>query len=1491
MEKTYNIVSRAVAFVLLLCLGAAVLVQSPGFQSFVAGKVLDAVNKTFEGSGAQIEIGSVNVQTNGVLVIKDATLLDRNPYCDPDNEYGWEPQDTILHFGTISASFSLKNLFKNGAIYLTGATVEDAVINIVTEPSEFRRNIPNINRALNIPHPPEVAREGKDIFEIRDVDVNNARVTLRNYVKARPQKKDNAIDWNDFMCIASVKAKDLSFRKGIMRGEALDIRAVSREGLEIVHGKGKARVGHGMTLIKDLKLMDKWSDFDIPVFAMRYANALSFQDFNNSVRLDIKPSRSLISTKTLQYLIHIDPRSNALIDLRSGTIKGYMSDLTLQDVQIVERLSSFPLYADGEIIGLGDPGCFAADLKASSPSFTTASAGKFVKAFAPDTNLGLDSLAVGKRLTLNASLKGRVNNFDIDMTIGGEVGKLSAGFNLANIDNEQDITIAGHFKADAVDLGAITGNDIFGFVDAELGTRASFTEEGPSTIIDSLKVDRFGVLGYDYNNIRARGKITDEFFDGQLVSTDPNVDLSFNGIINYGFNGEMVRTTYKARINNLDLHETNLYRRWNESRASAILDVDYFATGRMDAIGEYRIDSLVLENEYKRYEIGGMRMETSEENDIFHFVMDSGIAAAELSSDIPINDAIRNLKYMTVSRELPGILNVHDDSTGRTFGNVQIGIDIKDADSILEFFLPDLQIADGTSLQLNGSRNGDLNTLVSSKYFRFKENEFSGLDITFDNLSSSLNAILTAGEIRMGGMHLKDNAVSAYVDDNNVDISLNFNDYEDDDIYGELYMSGSVKKDGNGIPEFEIRTLPSSISLKESQWDIDESVIRLDDNSLDIDNFVLYNGCQNLSINGGFSKIADDTLSINLRDIDLSIIDEFLGETTNVGGIVNGSAAIFSSQAEDTYVIGKLLCNAISFKGSNFGDLNLSSSWDKENKRIEMNLLNSIGGRKAFSANGYYEPLSGNILASIGIDSLSMSLLSIIAPAVISESDGSISGNIDASGSPDNLSVKSNALSLNNVLIRPKATNVPYLINGSISLDDGLVDIHGLDIKDTHDGTANVSGRILHRDFKNLNLDIKASASNLELLNVEETADRVYGNVYADADASISGTPDALNIWADVSSSNPGTVHIPLASTVTQKESNLLTFVSDTAGTGISLNRERPWTKKEKASDICIKGRLRLTPNLQTFVEIDKENDNVISAAGEGIVNVEMRPAKNVMNLSGDYNISRGQYHFTALGSLISKNFTIDNGSSIKFGGDIKDTQLDVSTTYTLKTSLSTLIADSTSISNRRTVNCGINIGNSIKNPSLSFSINIPDLDPTTKSNVESALNTEDKVQRQFISLLLTGSFYPAEQSGVSYNDSNILYSNISNIMSGQVNNLLKKLNIPIDLGLSYLKNDVGTNIFDVAVSTQLFDNRVQINGSVGNRLHSTSANGNIVGNIDIGIKLDKEGKLQLKLFSHSSDDYTKFLDNGQKNGLGISYQREFRNRKDSTGLKVIKIE
>ena len=422
-----------------------------------------------------------------------------------------------------------------------------------------------------------------------------------------------------------------------------------------------------------------------------------------------------------------------------------------------------------------------------------------------------------------------------------------------------------------------------------------------------------------------------------------------------------------------------------------------------------------------------------------------------------------------------------------------------------------------------------------------------------------------------------------------------------------------------------------------------------------------------------------------------------------------------------------------------------------------------------------------------------------------------------------------------------------------------------------------MTGSINWDHFRDISFDTHIRVNNIEGIDIPESmAESFYGNIFGTGNVSITGPLSSIRLDVDAVTSRRGQLHIPISAEENAgKGTNLLKFTEVENEIHIDPYEAMMTDmqkKEEKENDFLVTLKVGASQDVEAFVEIDKASGNVLSGRGSGVIELEV--SDDIFNINGDYTLTGGNYKFVAMG-LVSRDFQIQDGSTIRFNGDIMESTLDIDAIYKTKASLSTLIADTTSVANRRTVECGISITDQISNPRLSFSIEIPDLDPTIKSRVESALSTEDKVQKQFLSLILSNSFLPDEQSGI-VNNSSMLYSNVTEMLANQLSNIFQKLDIPLDLGLNYQPSDKGTDIFDVAVSTQLFNNRVVLNGSVGNKQYNTGGTQDVVGDLDIEIKLNRSGSFRLNLFSHSADSYTNFLDNSQRNGVGLTYQTEF---------------
>ena len=604
----------------------------------------------------------------------------------------------------------------------------------------------------------------------------------------------------------------------------------------------------------------------------------------------------------------------------------------------------------------------------------------------------------------------------------------------------------------------------------------------------------------------------------------------------------------------------------------------------------------------------------------------------------------------------------------------------------------------------------------------------------------------------------------------------------------------------------------------------------------------------------------------------------FSGQDLGIEGIAYGRAMVTSPVKDKLGLMVNVSTDSTFFAGRPAGTVTLGGSWDLENGLLDYALRNSIDGNTVMDARGYYVPKNKTLGLNAGMEGFDIGYASPFLKEVFSEMGGKVTGQVTADGPTKSLEVSGDEMVLEDGLLRIAFTNVPYYINGPLHINNSGVYFDNLVVRDRSDGRGTVGGGIFYDRFSNIRMGTRIRLDNMEVLDLDENAGQAfYGNLFGSGGVNITGPFNKLVLDVEARTVKGGSLHIPLGSVGAAGGNDLLIFkepVREVYMDPYELMMNRLVETRKEENDLDVRVRVTATPQVEAHLEVDKATGNVFTGRGGGNITIGVRPSKDIFTINGDYTLNEGEYHFNGMG-LTSKDFNVLNGSSVKFNGDVMDTDLDIDALYTLKTSLASLISDTTSVSTRRTVECLINVTGKLSNPQLDFSINVPDLDPMTRSRVESALSTDDKVQKQFMALLVTNNFLPDEQSGI-VNNTNLLASNVADLMATQLNNILQKLDIPLDLGLNYAENSAGKSIFDVALSTQLFNNRVLVNGSVGNRKGLANYNNDVVGDLDIEVKMDKTGQVRLNLFSHSADQYTNYLDNSQRNGVGVAYQKEF---------------
>ena len=1479
--------------VVTIILAALIAVQSPKVQTFLADKALKELGDRIDG---RISIEKIHIDPFRAVVIKNLAVIDRNPFRDTS---GREPVDTFFRARYVTATFSIKSLLSGGSLRLSSARVTDGLFALAIEPAgrsgaaADTANTTNLKRIFRLgksDKDKDKPKSDKDIFSIGTVDVTGMEFRMVNYRKDASRFGEDDINWFDLdVEDINVQGRRLRMKGPVMSGTCDKMSFREKSGYVCYLLSGSTKVGNGKTILENLRIIDGWSDIDIPDLVMSYKDTESWSDFISKVRLTGDIRQSVVSMNTLGYFAPALKRFRMTTRIK-GHIDGYINDFALKDIQLettdadgfvdIKRAGGgISGELSGSIIGLPDSQAMLMDADVRRLTFTSAGLERFIKGWAPEATLSIRNICRGETVSFTGRAKGPLNRLSIKGSLHSEFGKVNADATLRNvIDSRRPLLIGGYVETSGLDVSRIAKDAPAGKCDLRAGLSAILDKDTLGVTIDSLKIDRLNVLGYDYTGIAAAGTYSQEAFNGRIVCSDPNLNFLFQGIFSLSSKTKNALYQFYANVGYADLHALNIDKR-GTSRISLTTQANFTRVSGEDILGNIGISGLVLEDSHGIHNIGDIEISSHAGNDMNRVRFSSKFAEGSFVGSRFFSGFIRDLQTVTTRRELPSLY----DNAGESWSGNRYDISFRmhDSKDILSFFAPGVYIADSTALSLNIDRNGEMKAALRSGRLAYKDKYIKKADLRISNEGGSLRGRLTADEIMASPILLRSGRLMAAAHDDSLCVGFSYDNATEQENRGEILMDGRLSRDADDSLVITSMLRPSYIYLKSNLWRLASSGIRIGGGRTHVDSLVIKGEEQSITLDGGYSPEKNDTLHLNMDRFDISLLNSFTSSDMGIRGKMTGHAMLISPMKDNAGILMNMACDSTEFGGERAGTVRIAGVWDETRQGFNYICRNNLDGAQTFGASGNFYPKDKRLEGKMSLNGFNAGYARPFLKSVFSDIGGGISGDIAFIGPLDSLSIASKDLRLYNAMLKVDFTNVAYTADGPVSIDDNGIRFDNVSITDRFGSKGTVSGNIGWRHLKDIEFGTDIRFTTMEVMNLTESDNPViYGNIFATGDVSISGPMNAITLTADARTSKRGDIHIPLNSSSSAGKSNLLTFKEPYKEVFIDPYDEmmrRLKEKEVKSNDFGIRLRVNATPDVSANIEIDKAAGNVLTGYGNGLIDLNIRPSASVFSINGNYSITSGIYHFVALG-IAKRDFTIQDGSSVRFNGDVMDSDLDINALYKTKASVGTLISDTTSTS-RRTVECGIAITDKLSNPRLAFTINIPDLDPTTQSRVESALNTQDKVQKQLLALLISNSFLPDEQSGVTNTSSSMLFSNVSEIMAGQLNNILQKLNIPVDFGLDYQQSASGSDIFDVALSTALFNNRVIVNGTIGNRQYNssgTSSGSEVVGDLDIDVKLDRPGALRLNLFSHSADQYTNYLDNSQRNGVGITYQKEY---------------
>lgn len=689
----------------------------------------------------------------------------------------------------------------------------------------------------------------------------------------------------------------------------------------------------------------------------------------------------------------------------------------------------------------------------------------------------------------------------------------------------------------------------------------------------------------------------------------------------------------------------------------------------------------------------------------------------------------------------------------------------------------------------------------------------------------------------------------------------------------------------------------SQINFGEDTWQIRPSTIEYDGGVVRINNFVMNTLSESIRINGTAGKLDSDMLSVTLSDIQLINIFETL-EINNA--LISGSA---SGTIYGRGLLGNapdISCERLHVKniGYNYcvlGDADVALSLIDSGKMFEFSADITDNGRKSYLDGSIYIPKE-ELLININADKVKVGFMKPFMEAFTSDVSGLASGHARLFGTFSDLDLEGD-IQADSLRIKIDFTNTWYSASDSIHIRPGLIKLDDITLYDEDGHKAMLNGWVAHEYFHNATFDFNITdARNLLVYDVPEKLSPIwYGRIYGNGRATVKGKPGIVDIIVNMTTSPNSVFTFVLSDQEEAEEYSFINFRDATvrtepdpiidSDTDPAEVRDAEQSAKQAfnddPTDYNMDFTMSVNQNAQLIIVMDPVGGDRIRARGNGAMRMRYGSRDNDLRLYGTYTLEQGNYNFT-LQDIIIKDFTIKQGSSITFNGDPYAAQLKIQAYNQVNANLSDLdksfLQDKEIKRTQVPVRALLDVTGDMRQPDISFDLELPTLSTDVYRKVKSIISTEDMMNRQIIYLLALNRFYTPEYMA-STTKGDELFSVASSTITSQLSSMLGKLseNWSIAPNLRSDRGDFSDIEVDVALTSSLLNNRLLFNGNFGYRDKSLNTN-QFIGDFDIEYLLNRSGAWRLKAYNRYNDQNYYLRTAQTTQGVGIVYRRDFDN-------------
>jgi hypothetical protein len=1013
---------------------------------------------------------------------------------------------------------------------------------------------------------------------------------------------------------------------------------------------------------------------------------------------------------------------------------------------------------------------------------------------------------------LDGTFKGTLEDFAVNASASSELGEV-AGDLLFHIADAKTTTYSGDIKTSKFELGKLLDDeetwqqlDFDGKLVGK-GLELQFA----STDMNAV-VGRVGFRHYDYKNIRLKGNLQNQYFNGLVAARDSNLVMMLDG--EFDLSKQQNMFDVRGLVEKANLKELGFTRDPITLRTQ--LNVNVTGNTVDELIGNAKLLNtyLVMSNKDRNLVIDTLELSSRLDQGKRSLHLESEFLAARMEGNFLPTRAWTDISQVLNEYKLYFFENEasRDDYYARkpmaaiaSRYQIDYSVETHNLSRFLAFLSPDIYISKGAKAEgiFKMDNTAILTLNATSDTVRYGNNHFvnSEVDVTtskFVNSAEVLASILVTSNKQQ---------ISKMVPTEKMELEGTW-DVDHIDFNGAIHQ---VKSNNRANLAGEIRFLPqgldigfknSKLNLLAEEWNVpSESLISIVGNDITMSNVGLVSGKQRIFLSGTASDDPAKSLLLDIRNFKLGSLNPVFN--TKLAGIMDGTAKVkdvYNSVVLDV----NFAIEGLGYGQYEFGNLSGTGDWDQTSSELQIDAQLSKNARRVFNLVGSYRPkLATNTLNLKAIfNQMDFKALEPFAEGLVSGVGGTAQGVVTVKGDVD-APVLEGSLMVEKGRMKFDYLQSVFTFSDKININESEIAVNNILLTDADGNTATVRGGVFHDGFKYFSLGFNADLRNFKILNTTaQQNDTFYGTAYVTGPVAVFGPIDNLNIEANVTSNKGTKIHIPLDGATEVATQDYIQFVSKLpAVDSTATTRGDSASRSQIAGGIKMDFNFNLTPDATCEIIFDRQTGDIIRGNGSGRLNLNI-DTQGDFTMAGTYEIEKGEYNFT-LQNVINKKFNIKPGSRIVWSGDPYGAQLDVKAGYTQMVSLVGVLPNTSSVggnsgdalSRRYPVEVTIGLSERLMSPQIRYDLKIldnPSLSPY-RGQLEAFQNKlksdEQELSRQVSSLLVVNQLLP-ESSLATVGSQNFLGSSISELVSNQISRWASGINENLEVGVSGLSLD-----------------------------------------------------------------------------------------------------